>query len=98
MLAEQNNRSARIPIQVPSTDDAVANFVSSGGILSPMKQFGIDPLSQSSSLIQRRQLELEQNLPCPREIFAHTVNGDYGLFVQSLKFLIDSTNRLWRQV
>ena len=71
-------------MQVPSTDDAVASFVSSGGILSPVKQFGIDPLSQSSSLIQQRQLELEQNMPCPKEIFAHTVNGDYCLFVLSL--------------
>ena len=80
-------------MQVPSTDDAVASFVSSGGILSPVKQFGIDPLTQSSLLIQQRQLELEQNMHCPREIFAHTVNGDCCLFVQSLKFLIDCTNR-----
>ena len=79
MLAEQNNRSARIPIQVPSTDDHVlllTLFLQEESYHQSRKQFGIDPLSQSSSLIQRRQLELEQNLPCPREIFAHTVNGD----------------------
>ena len=72
-MAEQDNCAARIPIQVPSTDDAAASFVSLGGILSPSlrKQFGIDPLSQSPLLIQQCQLELEQNMPCPKRVFLH---------------------------
>lgn len=98
-LAEQNDHTSRISsTQIPSTDDAVASFIASGGNLSPIKLFGIDPLSGSSSLIQQRQLELEESIPCPQEIFAHTVNGDYSSFAHSLEFLIESTTRLQRQL
>ena len=98
-LAEQNDHTSRISsTQIPSTEDAVSSFIASGGSLSSVKLFGVDPLSGSSSLIQQRQLELEENIPCPQEIFAHTVNGDYSYFAQSLEYLIESTTRLQRQI
>lgn len=63
-----------------------------------MTLFGSDPLSDNPVLIQQRQRELEQALPSPQDVFAHTVNGDFGPFAQSIDFFIQSTSRLQRQL
>ena len=99
MLAGRNNQAARIAIEqniVPTADEAVASYVAAGGHLQPMLQFGTDPLADSPELIQRRQRELEQNVSTPEELFAHTVNGNYTPFAQSLHFLIQTSNQLQR--
>ena len=52
ILSEQNNHAARIPTgHIPTADEAVQSFYSSGGHLSPMSQFGTDPLSDSQELL-----------------------------------------------
>ena len=97
ILARDNNHTARIPIgHIPDTDEAIASFLRSGGVLSPNTLFGTDPLSNFPELILRRQRELEQVIPSPQDVFAHTVNGDFGPFANSLDTIIQITNRLQR--
>ena len=90
LLAERNNGAARIAAGqnvIPTVDDAAASYAAAGGHLSPMAQFGSDPLAESPELIQQRQSTLEENIPTPEDLFAFTVNGDYAPFAQSLQFL-----------
>lgn len=97
MLAECNNQAAKIAIgQIPTADEATASYTTAGGHLSPMMQFGADPLAYSCELIELRQREMEQNIPTPEELFAFTVNGNYIPFAQSLQFLIKTTKELQR--
>ena len=101
ILAENNNQAARIPAGqniVPTADVAEAFYVAAGGHLSPMTQFGSDPLADSPKLIQQRQRALEQNIPAPEELFTFTVNGDYAPFAQSLQFMIQTTIQLQRLI
>ena len=95
MLAERNNQAARIPA-APTVDEASDLFIAAGGHLSPMMQFGSDPLAESCVLISERQDVLEQNIPIPEHLFACTVNGDYTPFAQSLQCMIDTTVQLQR--
>ena len=92
MVAERNNHAARLSTrQIPTADEAIASYV---GHLSAATQFGIDPLSGSPQLFNQRERELEENIPSPEDLFSYTVNGNYLPFAQSLKYLIDTTNRL----
>jgi len=57
LLAEQNNRAARISAgqNIPTVDEAEASYVAAGGHLSPVAHFGSDPLADSPELIQQQQ-------------------------------------------
>ena len=100
MLAERNNRAARISAgqNIPTVDEAEASYVAAGEHLSPVAHFGSDPLAHSPELIQQSHRAMQQNIPTPEELFAFTVNGDYAPFAQSLQFMIHTTVQLQRLV
>ena len=100
LLAQlENNHARRMhPSLVPTLEDAVVSYESSGGNLSAATLFGTDPLSGHQEFLLQRELFMQTNNPNPEDIFSHVVNGSSASFAQSLQSMIDHTNYLSRQL
>ena len=95
VLAEQNNRASPIHSSlIPTLDEAVASYSSSGGYLASPSFFGCDPLGGHADLQRERQRLMEQTLPSPQDIFSYTVNGYIPPFAQSLEFMVEKSFQL----
>ncbi len=98
-MARQNNHAATIdPSVVPDTLAGVSLYEREGGHLTMPSVYGRDPLSDSPGLLAQRKALMESNLPSPEQLFSWTVNGSYQPFGDSLKYMIDVTNRLNRLI
>lgn len=99
LLAQENNHARQIhPSLVPTLDDAITFYESSGGNLTAASLFGTDPLNGHPELLLQREMSMEANNPSPEDIFSHVVNGLNTSLAQSLRFMVDLTNHLSTQL
>ena len=97
-LASQNDRTSRInSTTIPSTQEAVSLFGSTGGQLGQPTVYGSDPLSGYPHLSDERCRLMEANLPSPEELFSSTVNDSIQEFASAAEYMIDITNDLERR-
>lgn len=86
------------PSDVPTLEEAISDYQSSGGFLSPVMPFGCDPLAAHEALIHERERLMEQNLPTPMNLFSYTVNGIDTPLTQAIEFMIEKSFRLQDQI
>ena len=92
VLSDRNNRASQTHFSaVPTLDEAISAFRSSGGHLSNPSTFGTDPLAGHQNL-QR------ENIPTPNELFSFVVNGIDRPFAESLQFTIQQSLLLQSQI
>ena len=95
LLAQECNHAKQIhPSLVPSLEEAVQLYESSGGHLTPLTTFGSDPLAGHDDLQRIRQRAMEESIPSPEELFSTVVNGMDVPFAQSIQFMVDKTSTL----
>ena len=90
---DRDNRARSIPpSQLPTVDEAVRMYESSGGRLTDPAHFGTDPLNGEKWEIRDRAFR--ERYPSFASIFHALVNGNNLPFKQALLFFIDITRRL----
>ena len=57
------------PMLIPTLDDAIISYESSGGSLSTPSLFGIDPLSGHQELLLQRESWMQAHYPSLEDIF-----------------------------
>ena len=91
-LAQDCNHARQLhPSLVPSLEDAVQLYQSSGGHLAPMTPFGEDPLAGHDDLIILRQQAMDETIPSPQDLFSNVVNGIDLPFALSIQFMVEKT-------
>ena len=99
VLARECNQAKQIHRSlVPSLEEAVQLYESSGGNLTAPALFGSDPLSDHEDLRSVRQRAMEESIPSPEELFSIVVNGNDVPFAQSIQFMVDKTTHLLSQI
>ena len=90
-LAHLNCRTHRIdPQLIPTTHDAVASYETlRSGCLTADCVFGSDPLASFPERFEERTRRINQALPSTDAVFGQVVNGDYSMFFQAIKAMID---------
>ena len=83
---------------LPQTSDAVREFESLGGTLTSFSEFGHDPLSERSDLIQQRETRFHDRFPDFGQFFYSCVNGDNSIFKQGLLYFIETSTQLLSQL
>ena len=78
---------------IPSTEAAVQRYESFGGNLTLSSTFGIDPLHDEHTILER-EAYYTANAPDFPTIFHHLVNGHDTHFRNGLKCFIVTTKRL----
>ena len=91
----ENDQTSKIPLPpLPTLADAVSQFEQLGGSLTPLPQFGEDPLHGKSELMDLRNAEFTRKYPDFNNIFHQLVYGDDTLFVNGLQYFISISIRL----
>lgn len=91
----ENDQTSKIPLPaLPTLADAVSQFEQLGGSLTPLPQFGEDPLHGKSELMDLRNAEFTRKYPDFNNIFHRLVHGDDTLFVNGLQYFISISIRL----
>lgn len=75
-------------------DEAVESYESGGGCLTQESSFGVDPLAGCQELQRECQRAMDENIPCPEELFGYVVNGFYTPFYHALEFMIEKSIQL----
>jgi hypothetical protein len=87
ILADRNNHASPMHQSlVPTLDEAVSAYETSGGNLTSPTLFGTDPLVGHHELLQERERNMELNIPSPEDLFSQTVNGSNAQVAQSLQY------------
>ena len=98
VLASENDRTSKISsTAIPSTQEAVSLFESTGRQLGQPAIFGSDPLNGHPHLVDERRHLMETNLPSPEELFGSTVNNSIQGFTSAVEYMIDITSDLERR-
>ena len=85
----QNKCCGLIPFSaIPTRDEAVSLFETSGGNLTRPSTYGADPLSGSPERMARRQNFFDKRFPSLKDIYGSLVNGDASMFKNAVKFYI----------
>ena len=82
------------PSLIPTLDEAVLSYESSGGCLTPLSLFGSDPLAGYEDLQRERQKCMEESIPSPNELFSYVVNGIDSPFSQSVQYMVEKSTQL----
>ena len=94
-LMRRNNHAAIINQDIlPQTSEAVQEFESHGGNLTTFSEFGHDPLSERSDLIQQREARFHHKYADFGQFFYSVVNRDNRPFRQGLLDLIEISSHL----
>ena len=83
---------------VPSLQESIQLYESSGGHLTPSTQVGVDPLAGHDDLLSIRQRAMEENIPSPENLFSNVVNGIDVPLSQSIRYMVDQTTDLSSQI
>lgn len=99
LLSMDNNHTSQTHYSaVPTLDEAVRAYETSGGSLTTSSSFGCDLLAGHENLQRDRQRSMEEYIPAPAELFSFVVNGLDTPFAQSLQFMIQKTFELESQI
>ena len=97
-LMKKNNHAANInPVLLPSPEEAAHEYISAGGRLTVVSQFGDDPLKGFPDIMQKRETELVR-LYSYEQIFYNIVNGNQQPFIDGLLHFIKISEQLTQQV
>lgn len=98
-LMKRENHALSIELQLLlQTSDAVEQFESHGGTLTTFSEFGHDPLSERSDLIQQRETKFHEHYTDFGQFFYSSVNGDNSIFRQGLLYFIETSTQLLSQL
>ncbi len=98
-LMKRKNHAMSIDLQLlPQTGDAVGQFESHGGTLTTFSEFGHDPLSERSDLIQQRETKFHERYTDFGPFFYSSVNGDNSIFRLGLLYFIEISTQLLSQI
>ena len=95
VVAQQTSRVRILDATVvPTVDEAVEMYISSGGTITRESTCGFDPLANYDDLIRRREQEFAQNIGSFSDIFTNAINGDGSMMERAILFMYDTTVNL----
>ena len=92
--AEERRTAALHQSLLPSPEEAVSEFKSTGGHLQLFSKFGEDPLISRPDLQQMRQADFEDRYPSLDSVYHRIVNLDPRGFEEVVLYFIRMNERL----
>ena len=92
MVSRQNTITPPGQLSIPSTDEAIRLFTSTGGHLTSESSFGEDPIGAYQHLKELRDRDFRSRYPSMEAVLENVLHSDGMLFRQSVKYFIDLIN------
>ena len=83
----------RILVSIPSTNEEIHLFTSTGGHLTPESSFGEDPIGAYQHLNELRNRDFRSRYPLMEAVLENVLHSDGMVFRQSVKYFIDLTHQ-----
>ena len=98
-IMNANNQTYTLPSEgvVPTKEQAVVMYENEGGKITEPEMFGVDPLHGNLQLQQERFNAFTAVYNSFNTIFHTLVNGDSGLFKESLQYSITLSSNMNKQ-
>ena len=93
MASRQNTITPPGQLSIPSTDETIHLFTSTGGHLTPESFFGEDPISAYQHLKELHDGDFRSRYPSMEAVLENVLHSDGMIFRQSVKYFIDLTHQ-----
>ena len=93
MASGQNTITPPGQLSIPSTNEEIRLFTSTGGHLTPESSFGEDPIGAYQHLKELRNRDFRSRYPLMEAVLENVLHSDGMVFRQSVKYFIDITHQ-----